>query len=215
MGKPRRKNKGKERALAEAKKSKPKATSDVEEDIDIEEEPEEEELSNDEMLVRSIRGVPIITVLRNGMSPKQLKLRLRISNQSKWKHMLTFLLREEERVRGDWNLHICQHYLLYKDRLVYTWEFILQSDDLDNATRDVCRMFDLIRSNLSLFEDKEDRMMRPKGGSTSTGSARTTVAQAAERIFGELEEYPLLAPQDRNRPNSKGKGASFIGAGGP
>lgn len=207
MGKAKKKNKGKARALAEAKK---RQQPEPEEEIDIEEEDDEEdvELANDEMLVEAIRGVGVATILRNGMTDRQIKLRLRISHQNRWKHMLTFLLREEARVRGDWSLHVCQHYLLYKDRLVYTWNFILQSDDLDNATRDVCRMFDLIRSNLSLFEEKEEVMRPKKGGVRSAANA--VVSSAAKRIFGELEEYPLLAPQDRNRPNSKGKGASLI-----
>lgn len=203
MGKPR-KNKGKERALAEAKRKKAaEAEIDVEEELD-----EEEERTLDQMLVESVDGVNVATVLNNGMTEKQVKLRLRISNQNKWKHMLTFLLREERRVEGDWSLHVCQHYLLYKDRLVYTWEFILQSEDIDNAVRDVCRMFDLIRSNLSLFEDHEERVMRP---ASNGGPAKAAVGRAAQRIFGELEEYPLLAPQDRNKPSAKGKGASFMG----
>lgn len=205
MGKAKRKNKGKARALAEAKKRQQPEPEEI--DIEEEDEEEDEELANDEMLVEAIRGVGVATILRNGMTDKQIKLRLRISHQNRWKHMLTFLLREEARVRGDWSLHVCQHYLLYKDRLVYTWNFILQSEDLDNATRDVCRMFDLIRSNLSLFEEKEE-VMRPK--TAAKNAARATVGSAAQRIFGELEEYPLLAPQDRNRPNAKGKGASLI-----
>jgi len=212
MGRKPRTNKGKTRALAAAKvkPANEEPIEDVDIDVDEEEDDEEEELTLDEMLVESVAGVKIATVLGSWLSEKQVKLRLRISKPNKWKHMLTFLLREEKRVEGDWKLHACQHYLLYKDRLVYTWEFILQSEDLDNAVKDVCRMFDLIRSNLSLFEDQENRVMRPANNSRARAVANTV----ANRIYGELEEYPLLAPQDRNRPNSKGKGASFIGAGG-
>lgn len=214
MGNPKKMSKGKKRALEEAQKQIEIKAAEAEAELDIDEEPEEpeEELALDEMLVNAIAGIGVATVLKNGMGDRQIKLRLRISNQSKWKHMLTFLLREEIRVRGDWNLHVCQHYLLYKDRLVYTWNFILQSEDLDNATRDVCRMFDLIRSNLSLFEDQEE-VMRPTKANNS-GPVTRAAREASRRIFGELEEYPLIAPQDRNRPNSRGKGASFMGAGG-
>jgi hypothetical protein len=34
--------------------------------------------------------------------------------------------------------------------------------------------------------------------------------KSPRRIFGELEEYPLIAPQDRNNPGTGGKGAKFI-----
>jgi hypothetical protein len=190
MIEPKKISKGKKRALAGARKP------EVEE-ADIDAEEESAGVGNSGMLVAAISSVGVVTVLRSSMNEKQLRLRLRISSQSKWKHMLTFLLREEVRVHGAWNLHVCQHHLLYLDRLVYTWNFVLQSDDLDSATRDVCRMFDLIRSNLSLFEEKEDRVMRPG-----------TTAKPAQRISGELAEYPLMSTSDRNRLTSRGKGAS-------
>ena len=192
MTKPKKISKGKERALAGVEEP------EVEEAV-VDTEEESVGTGNNEMLVAAISSVGVVTVLRSSMNEKQLKLRLRISSQSKWKHMLTFLLREEVRVRGAWNLHVCQHHLLYLDRLVYTWNFVLQSDDLDSATRDVCRMFDLIRSNLSLFEEKEDRVVRPG-----------TTVKPAQKISGELAEYPLMSTFDRNKLTSKGKGASFL-----
>ena len=157
----------------------------VDENVDL----EEEEPSLDELLASSIENVNVATVIDSGSSEAQVKVRLRISNQNRWKHMLTFILREERRSKEAWKLHVCQHYLLHKDRLVYTREFM-------------CRMFDLIRSNLSLFDERET-VMRPK-------PSETTNRAATRRIFGELEEYPLHAPHDRNKPNSKGKGARGI-----
>lgn len=171
-------------------------------DIEVElEAQEDEEESPANLLVDAIQSVNVATVLRCSSSDFLVRVRLRISNQNRWKHMLTFILREENRSKEAWQLHVCQHYLLHNDRLVYTWEFILQSNELVVAVHDLCRMFDLIRSNLSLFDEKE-KVMRPKPPKTTN--------RAVSRIFGELEEYPLHAPHDRNKPNSKGKGAMGI-----
>lgn len=199
MGK-QRKNKGKARALSKSSSARDtKNTVLVEVDADY----TEPDATNDEILANALDGVGIVSVLQSASTDKQVKLRVRIANQSRWKHMLTLLLREESRARGAWNVHICQQYLLHEDRLVYTWNFILQSNDIDGATRDVCRLFDFIRSNLKLFNDKEPSVIRP---------SKSEPKKEQPKVFRELREYPLTAAQDRNAVNSKGKGASYIGA---
>lgn len=172
---------------------------------------------NEDLLTEAIENTGVVSVLVRGSTDQQVKLRVRVSNENRWKHMITFLLREEVRVALSelkWNLHVCQTYLLKEGRLVYTWSFVLQSSDIDKAVMEVCRLFDLIRSNMSLFEERgEEEVIRPKKAQASN--------QKSNKLVGEIREYPLVgASPDRNKParhyldfrgRGRSKGAHYIG----
>jgi hypothetical protein len=196
---------------------------------------------NEDLIVEAVENTGVASVLVQGStepddctcpscghviepSPqtnKQVKLRVRVSNENRWKHMITFLLREELRIANSefkWNLHVCQTYLLKNNRLVYTWGFVVQSSDIDKATVEICRLFDLIQSNMSLFEESgEEKVMRPKGEPTGEKASK----KKSGKLVGELNEYQLVgASPDRNRPtrhymdfrgSGKSKGAHYIG----
>lgn len=124
---------------------------------------------------------------------QQMKLRLRVTNESRWLHMVTLILREEK--RAAWNSHVCRQYVLHEDRLVYTWNFVLQADDIERAVMDVCRVFDLICSNIDMFSATEEReLKRPAKKSRPAAKSGRPVGH------GELNEFPLVGAEGRHVP---------------
>lgn len=173
-----------------------------------------------ETLSEVIERTGVVEVRSATQVPHQVKLRLRVTNESRWLHMITLILKEEE--RANWGSHICRQYIIHEGRLVYTWNFIIQSDELDRAVQDVCRIFDLICSNIDMFEDAEDReVKRPK--KRARRPAKSNGNAPKRKIgHGDLDEIPLIGVEGRPIPEvawnqfrstGRRKGAHPIGGG--
>ena len=150
------------------------------------------------MVSDALERTGVVEVLSSSADLARVKLRLRVNNESRWNHMITLILREER--RSDWNVHICRQNILHENRLVYTWNFILQGDDLSSSVRDVCRVFDLICSNLDIFDDAEDREVKVP----VKRKAKRKKAQGSrpERVVGpgDLNEIQLVGAEGRAIP---------------
>jgi hypothetical protein len=178
---------------------------------------DEPELSADEIVTETIERTGVVQVLTSSTTSTQVKLRLRITNEARWLHMVTLILREES--RAQWNAHICRQYVLHDGRLVYTWNFVLQGDDIRQTANDVCRVFDLICSNIDMFEGTEEKevkrpVRRPVKPPESDSKPRRHVNH------GDLEEIALVGTEGRPVPEvawnqfrapGKRKGAHLIG----
>lgn len=161
----------------------------------------------------------MVQVLSGARLPAQVRMRLRVTNESRWLHMITLVLKEEE--RAEWNAHLCRQYILHEGRLVYTWNFVVQSGELERAVQDVCRVFDLICSNIDMFDDAEEREVKRPAPKRSKNAKRTSNGKPERRIsHGDLDEIPLVGAEGRAVPEvawnqfrapGKRKGAHPIG----
>lgn len=163
----------------------------------------------------------MVQVLSGACLQTQVKLRLRVTNESRWLHMITLILKEEG--RAEWNVHLCRQYILHEGRLVYTWNFVIQSGELERAVQDVCRVFDLICSNIDMFDDAEERELKRPSPRPNNKSRRTSDGKPERKIsHGDLDEIPLVGAEGRPVPevawnqfrsSGKRKGAHPIGGG--
>jgi hypothetical protein len=177
----------------------------------------------DVMMADAVERTGVIQVLSSAMYPAQVKLRLRVNNEARWLHMLTLILKEE--ARAEWGAHFCRQYILNEGRLVYTWNFIVQATKLERAVQDVCRVFDLICSNIDMFDDAEERdVKRPPSRRGPNNKAKGQPGNKPQREIGhgDLNEISLVGTEGRAVPevswnqfqaSGRRKGAHPIGGG--
>jgi hypothetical protein len=190
------------------KKSVPEVTPEVREQIE----------SPLVRLMDSMAGTKFMEVLDYQYSEDKIRLALRCHDPRAWS-LLTVMLLKTERLQKEWSLHICKQYTLVDvppdtpddDGLRFYWNLILRSDSLGAAVERVGSLIEMGATTILSLPRSE---LKPKPGSKKNGERKV--------MPGELMEYPLLAPPDRNRPEvgildmtSKGKrkGAHFIGSG--
>jgi len=174
----------------------------------------------DELLGEAVERTGVVQVLSSACLSEQVRMRIRVTNESRWIHMITLILKEEE--RAEWNAHLCRQYILHEGRLVYTWNFVIQSGEIERAIQDVCRVFDLICSNIDMFDDAAEReMKRPSPKIKDSSKSQEDNGRPHRRIsHGDLDEIPLVGAEGRAIPevawnqfrsSGKRKGAHPIG----
>jgi hypothetical protein len=169
-----------------------------------------------ERLLGSVAKTKFMEVLDHQYSEDRVRLALRCYDPKAWS-LLTTMLLKTERLQKEWSLHICKQYTLVEvppdtpddDGLRFYWNLILRSDDLGSAVERVGSLIEMGATTIMSLPRSEPKPRKRNGES--------------EKVMpGELMEYPLLAPPDRNRPEvgildmtSKGKrkGAHYIGSG--
>lgn len=172
----------------------------------------------DDILSDAVERTGVVQVLSGAVTLSQVRLRLRVTNESRWLHMITLVLKEEE--RAEWSVHLCRQYILHEGRLVYTWNFVTQAAELDRAVQDVCRVFDLICSNIDMFDDAEEREMKRPAPRKVEKKQPDNGRPQRKISHGDLDEIPLVGAEGRAVPEvawnqfrspGKRKGAHPIG----
>lgn len=88
------------------------------------------------LLKEAIEFSGVVEVIRCSADAASVKALYRVHEKRLWLGILEYLL---SRADG-WSAHVCQQYFMRGGRLVYGWNFILQSADLNVATEHVARL---------------------------------------------------------------------------
>lgn len=168
-----------------------------------------------ERLMRAVTKTKFMEVLDFQYAEDRVRLALRCHDPKAWS-LLTTMLLKTEKLQAGWSLHICKQYTLVDvppetpndDGLRFYWNMIVKSAHLYDAAERVAGIIEIGSVTISSLP-KADPKPKKRNGERKVEP-------------GELMEYPLLAPPDRNKPDvgildmtSKGKrkGAHFIGSG--
>lgn len=116
------------------------------------------------LLKEAIEFSGVAEVIRCSADAGSVKALYRVHEKRLWLGILEYIL---SRADG-WSAHVCQQYFMRGGRLVYGWNFILQSEDLNAATEQVARLLQ---------------------------QAATVVPKTVSR--GPLESYPLVGASPR------------------
>lgn len=85
------------------------------------------------VLKQAIEASGIAEIVRGSSDASSVKVLHRVYEKRLWLGILEFVL---SRADG-WSAHICQQYFMRGGRLVYGWNFILQSSDIATAVHHV------------------------------------------------------------------------------
>jgi hypothetical protein len=86
-------------------------------------------------LVDKLETLGCVKVLKKSESEGSIRLLCRVINKKKWSSILENVLLNKD----GWEEHICQQYFLKDRKLVYGWNFIINSTDMDKAIKSICR----------------------------------------------------------------------------
>lgn len=116
-------------------------------------------------LALAINATGVAEVVRYSQDGNSIKVLFRVKEKRTWLAILEYVL-----ARADgWSAHVCQQYFIRGGKMVFGWNFILQSEDLLAAV------------------DKVSVLLR--------GGARVVPKNVAR---GPLESFPLVgAPRNR------------------
>lgn len=82
-----------------------------------------EKAQPDQLLAAAINATEVAEVIRSNTTPDGVKALCRVSEKRTWLSVLEYVLSRAE----GWSAHICQQYFMRGGRLVYGWNFILQT----------------------------------------------------------------------------------------
>lgn len=121
-------------------------------------------------LTEAIDSLGIVEVVKQSSDAQSVKLLCRVHDKKVWCQVLEVVLI----AKSGWDAHVCQQYFLKDGKLVYGWNFIIQSpklvDALTNATSLISR-------------------------------TRSAITKAEESHSGEITSMPLIgASPIRNNP---------------
>lgn len=88
------------------------------------------------LLSRAIEACGVVEIIRCSADAGSVKALYRVHEKRLWLGILEYILSRAE----GWSAHVCQQYFMRGGRLVYGWNFILQSEDLTKATESVARL---------------------------------------------------------------------------
>ena len=163
-------------------------------------------------LMEAMAGTKFMEVLDCQHAEDRVRLALRCHDPKAWS-LLTTILLKTERLQKAWSLHICKQYTLVEpsneedDGLRFYWNLILKSEKLAESVERVAGAIQIGAATISSLPKAQPKVKKQNG-------------EPQRVVSGEIMEYPLLAPPDRNKPEvsvldmgSKGKrkGAHFLG----
>jgi len=88
----------------------------------------------DQLLREAIENSGVAEVLRSSTEGNTVKVLYRVQEKRSWLAILEYVLARTD----GWAAHVCQQYFMRGGRLVYGWNFILTSDDIEKAVPVVC-----------------------------------------------------------------------------
>lgn len=162
-------------------------------------------------LWESLENLGYVEVREKGtqVSKDKTKMKIvhRVYDQRSWTPVQCLLRREEKRVSGKWTMFTGIEHILNEDSrsgIGYLWVFMVQGD-LEVASNDLCRILDLISSDMvSLPIAGEDRPRRRSKRRNGKRINRRTPPPPSDQgvvmVGGQVLEYPLLAKPNRNKP---------------
>lgn len=84
-----------------------------------------------QLLARAIEASGVAEVIRCSSTEGSVKALFRVFEKRVWLGILEYTLSRAE----GWSAHVCQQYFMRGGRLVYGWNFILQSEDTHTAVQ--------------------------------------------------------------------------------
>lgn len=148
--------------------------------------PNVQEKIND--LVDSINGLGVVEVVRQSFDAQSVKLLCRVHNKKVWCQVLEAVLT----AKSGWEAHICQQYFLKDGKLVYGWNFILQSPKLVDAVTNAASL--IARSQSALTRET----------STSGEISSMPLIGASQLRNNTIVFDPRLPGPARGGPSHKG-----------
>lgn len=183
----------------------------------------EKEVNSCTKLCAALEELGYVEVRSHQISDDNTKMKIvhRVHDRKAWTPVQNLLLREESRVGGRWTIfNGIQFHLNPSSRkgIGYLWVLMVQGD-LDQASNDMCRILDLVSSDLvSLPVEREER--RPLRRFTQKGNGTQRKSDGVVYAGGQVLEYPLMAKEGRNKPEvslfapvGSRKGAHYISQG--
>lgn len=93
-------------------------------------------MSSHKKMIQTMTSTGFVEVVSHSESPDSLRLVCRVSNKLRFRDMLeSVFLANTKKL---WTPHVCQQYFLRDGKLVYAWNFVINSDKLDDAVDSIC-----------------------------------------------------------------------------
>jgi hypothetical protein len=89
-----------------------------------------------QMLAEAIQATEIADVLKASGDDSKVHLICRVHDKRAWCAVVEYVLAR----KGDWSEHICQQYFMRNGKLVYGWNFIINSKDITAAVKDAVKL---------------------------------------------------------------------------
>ena len=139
------------------------------------------------LLARAIEASGTAEVVRCSVSSSSVKVLFRVFEKRLWLGILEYAL---SRADG-WDAHVCQQYFMRGGRLVYGWNFILQSKNLVQAVQKAAKV-------LAAASEVIPRIT-PRGPLDSYPLVGASPGRTAKIAFD-----PRLPGPDKGGPSHKG-----------
>jgi hypothetical protein len=124
--------------------------------------------------MQAMKSTGFVEVVSHNESPNSIRLICRVSNKLRFRDMLEAILVTN---LGTWTPHVCQQYFLRDQKLVYAWNFGINSEALESAVDSVCSEIARFLSPAPPVGDQEDIDEIPLIGAyrpSSSGSFNVT-----------------------------------------
>lgn len=149
-----------------------------------------------QLLSAAIQHTGVAEVIKATQSEGNVSLICRVNDKKVWCKIVEYVLSR----KTNWSEHICQQYFMRNDRLVYGWNFIITSPDIDAAVKEACR---LIKASVGVA-----KQLVPTGGQLDS----MPLVGASKSRTAEISFDPRSPGPGRGGPSHKG--AYLIGGGG-
>jgi len=149
-----------------------------------------------QMLAEAIQNTKVAEVIRQTESADRISLVCRVHDKKVWCSVLEYVLSR----KTNWTEHVCQQYFLTNGRLVYGWNFILNSTTLDSSVKEACR---LIKASVGVAKQL---------GNTGGVTNEMPLVGASPRRTANISFDPRAPGPSNGGPSHKG--AYGIGGGG-
>ena len=149
-------------------------------------------MSNGEALKTAINGTRVAEVLRVKETDKSIYLLFRVHHKRIFVGIMEYTILRKQ----GWEEHLSQRYFVKGKKLVYGWEFILRSDDLDKATIEVAK---LLKTGTKVILTLAKKWQTADGGVNSMPLIGAGSHRTANIVFD-----PRLPGPDKGGPSHRG-----------
>lgn len=98
-------------------------------------------------LTDAIAKTKVAEVVKGTETEDSVRLLCRVHKKDTWCKILEYILLRKK----DWSEHICQQYFMRNGQLIYGWNVIINSTEIDKAVDSVCK---LLQSALGSFRSR-------------------------------------------------------------
>jgi len=141
-----------------------------------------------QLLSAAIQQTGVAEVIKASQTDSSVNLICRVNDKKVWCKIVEYVLSR----KTNWSEHICQQYFMRNDRLVYGWNFIINSSDLDAAVKEACR---LIKASVGVA-----KQLVPSGKQLDS----MPLIGAGKSRTAEISFDPRSPGPDRGGPSHKG-----------